>query len=162
MSPGWQSGRGSLSKDYAILKISHLGDWNFEGPALFSGMEQMGEEKNNHTEPLADSPFHQEHEFSTGVCSSDNPLWLQTPGKASWLFWLQKPEGLNNFNYVGLLSRLELLLFLWFMYSNSFANISPMPWFQVTGILESEWYPIKVWNAWGFPTCKKGHTSQAK
>ena len=35
MSPGWQSGRGSLSKDYAILKISHLGDWNFEGPALF-------------------------------------------------------------------------------------------------------------------------------
>lgn len=37
--------RGSLSKDYAILKISHLGDWNFEDPALFSGMEQTGGKK---------------------------------------------------------------------------------------------------------------------
>lgn len=64
-----------------------------------SGMEQMGEEKNSHTEPLTDSPFHQEHELSTGVCSSNNPLWLQTPSKASWLFWLQKPDGQNNLNY---------------------------------------------------------------
>ena len=32
-------------------------------------------------------PFHQEHEFSTGICSSNNPLRFQTPGKALWLFW---------------------------------------------------------------------------
>ena len=161
MSPGWQSGRGSLSKDYAILKISHLGDWNFEGPALFSGMEQTGEENNNHTQPLADSPFHQEHELSTRVRSSNNPLRLQTPGKAPWLFWLQKPEGLNKFNDVGLLCRLKLLLFLWSMHSNSFCQylINTM----VTGLLESlNDYPIKVWSAWGVPTCKKENLRQTK
>lgn len=79
----------SLSKDYAILKISHLGDWKFRRSSSFPlAWNRWGEEQNNHTEPLADSPFHQEHEFSAGVCSSNNPLWLQTPGEAAWLFWL--------------------------------------------------------------------------
>ena len=39
-------------------------------------------------QPHQSSSCHQEHEVSTGVSSSNNSLWFQTPGKASWLFWL--------------------------------------------------------------------------
>lgn len=31
-------------------------------------------------------PLHQEHGFSTGVCSPSAQFQLQIPGKASWLF----------------------------------------------------------------------------
>lgn len=34
-------------------------------------------------------PFHEEHEFSRGICGPDDPLWNQPPSKPPQLLWLR-------------------------------------------------------------------------
>lgn len=37
-------------------------------------------------------PFHEEHEFSCGICGADDPLWNQPSSKAPQLLWLRVPK----------------------------------------------------------------------
>lgn len=88
MSPGWQSGRGSLSKDYAILKISHLGDWNFEDPALFLWHGTDGEKKKTTTQG-----HQQTHHFIRNMSS---PLESVAPIIRSGSKPRAKPRGFSD------------------------------------------------------------------
>lgn len=40
-------------------------------------------------------PFHEEHEFSRGICGTDDPLWNQPPSKPPQLLWLRVRQHQN-------------------------------------------------------------------
>lgn len=69
------------------------------------------------------SPLHEEHQLPTGVCGTNNPLWLQTSAKPPCLFSLKS----ENIKFTERMSDVSPYLSLYFLcrFTSSFFLLLP-------------------------------------